>query len=279
MKVLIFTALLCILGLANCQNWNKNHCGQRPLVSNDDIGKVVGGFQSAVGDWPWSCSMRNPTSHICGGSLINSQWIATAAHCVNKASQPGAYRWKCGLNHRNTHDTYTREFVSVRFVVHENYNSRIIQNDIAVFQISNTDITFDNYVMPVCYPAANTDYAGQTSIGMGWGTLSSGGSLATYHMEVAMPILTNAACTSKFGGASQLNSATQICAGEIGNNKDTCQGDSGGPLVMQHADKLWYLGGLTSWGYGCGDGGVYTRLSAFRTWVEGYVGALPTGSG
>ncbi|CAF4675288.1 unnamed protein product, partial [Rotaria magnacalcarata] len=56
-------------------------------------------------------------------------------------------------------------------------------------------------------------------------------------------------------------------------------GDSGGPLVMQHDNKLWYLGGLTSWGYGCGDGGVYTRLSAFRTWVEGNVGALPTGSG
>ncbi|CAF4922564.1 unnamed protein product, partial [Rotaria magnacalcarata] len=45
--------------LGNCQTWNKNHCGRRPLVANDDIGKVVGGFQSAVGDWPWSVSVNS----------------------------------------------------------------------------------------------------------------------------------------------------------------------------------------------------------------------------
>ena len=45
------------------------------------------------------------------------------------------------------------------------------------------------------------------------------------------------------------------------------QGDSGGPLVVQDGAK-WYLGGLTSWGYGCGDGGVYTRVSLYFQWVQ-----------
>jgi secreted trypsin-like serine protease len=276
---MLATVFLCVLiGFANSQQWNRNHCGERPLV-NRDSDKVVGGVQSTRGDWPWSCSMRNPTSHICGGSLINAQWVATAAHCVNKNTAASNYKWKCGLHARLTDEVYTKTFTSVSFVVHPSYNSQIIQNDIALFRISSSDIGYDNYIMPVCFPPAGTVYAGKTSIGMGWGTLSSGGSLASVHMEVAMPVLTDSACTTKFGGASRLNAATQICAGETGQNKDTCQGDSGGPLVVQHANGRWYLAGLTSWGYGCGDGGVYTRLSAFYTWVLGYVGHFPDGSG
>lgn len=81
---------------------------------------------------------------------------------------------------------------------------------------------------------------------MGWGTLSSGGSAATVHMEVAMPILNDTNCKNKFG--ANLLPASQICAGVSGANKDTCQGDSGGPLVVKHDDDgNWYLAGLTSW--------------------------------
>lgn len=80
---------------------------------------------------------------------------------------------------------------------------------------------------------------------MGWGTLSSGGSLATVHMEVAMPILSDASCKSKFG--TNLDPPSQICAGVTGANKDTCQGDSGGPLVYEAPDGKTHLIGLTSW--------------------------------
>ena len=45
------------------------------------------------------------------------------------------------------------------------------------------------------------------------------------------------------------------------------KGDSGGPYSVKVGSK-WMLGGLTSWGYGCGDGGVYTRVSLYLSWIQ-----------
>jgi secreted trypsin-like serine protease len=74
--------------------------------------------------------------------------------------------------------------------------------------------------------------------------------------------LTDAQCIQKYS----INSSIDICAGETGGNKDTCQGDSGGPLVVPIGNK-WMLGGLTSFGRGCNDGGVYTRTSFYFNWI------------
>merc|ERR1712037_399468 len=68
-----------------------------------------------------------------------------------------------------------------------------------------------------------------------------------------------------------------ICAGEYG--KDSCQGDSGGPMVCYNADGSGYLGGIVSWGIGCGGlyhPGVYTEVSYFVDWVEAHTPAMPT---
>ena len=85
-----------------------------------------------------------------------------------------------------------------------------------------------------------------------------------------MKVLTNERCKAKYKKA---DTSTEICAGDR-ENKDTCQGDSGGPLVIENPENgKWYLHGVTSWGYGCGGGGMYTRVSAFYTWIQRVIAA------
>ena len=73
---------------------------------------------------------------------------------------------------------------------------------------------------------------------------------------------------------SLLDNNTQICAGGE-KEKDSCRGDSGGGLFwrsdLKDNTQPWYLLGIVSFGSReCGNGhpAVYTRVSAYRTWIK-----------
>ena len=42
---------------------------------------MVGGVEAVPHSWPWQVSLQVAGRHFCGGSLINSQWVVSAAHC------------------------------------------------------------------------------------------------------------------------------------------------------------------------------------------------------
>ena len=91
MKELILLAvlLMCVnaqVAVDDSKSINVEGCGRRPFANikrdNLTVNKIVGGRPSIVGDWGWQIGMIRYGKFVCGGSLINSQWVITAAHCV-----------------------------------------------------------------------------------------------------------------------------------------------------------------------------------------------------
>ena len=197
---------------------------------------------------------------FCGGTLISSQHVLTAAHCTagNTASNLAVLVGE----HRIDDNSFTRIPVSA-ITDHPNYNSNTLDNDYSILTLSSPVSTSD-MVRPACLPAGTSDYAGRTATVSGWGTTSSGGNQPTVLNDVQVTVQTNAQCNSAYGGSITGN---MICAADAG--KDSCQGDSGGPMVVEENGKYAVVG-VVSWGYGCAlpqYPGVYARVTSKLDWI------------
>uniref|UniRef100_H9GHJ5 Peptidase S1 domain-containing protein n=1 Tax=Anolis carolinensis TaxID=28377 RepID=H9GHJ5_ANOCA len=59
-------------------------CGKPAYLPN--VSRVVGGDDAKPHSWPWQVSLQYDKNgvwaHTCGGTLIESNWVLTAAHCI-----------------------------------------------------------------------------------------------------------------------------------------------------------------------------------------------------
>uniref|UniRef100_A0A3Q2DF58 chymotrypsin n=1 Tax=Cyprinodon variegatus TaxID=28743 RepID=A0A3Q2DF58_CYPVA len=133
-------------------------CGLAPLNN-----RIVGGEAAPPGSWPWQVSLHT-FAHICGGSLINDQWVLTAAHC------PHQHLKNSESNPNEVSRTVTR------IIIHPEYNKPLYNNDIALLKMSEP-VAFSNYISPVCLAAFNSTFnIGEDTWVTGWGNIGYDGS-------------------------------------------------------------------------------------------------------
>ncbi|XP_047670230.1 prostasin-like [Tachysurus fulvidraco] len=262
----VFVALvLCLKG----SHSQLSECGTAPFNT-----RIVGGQSSSAGAWPWQVSIQSPVynGHFCGGSLINKDWVLTAAHCFSSASMSSltVYLGKQTLKGFNPNQI-ARSIKKV--IIHPSYNSATQDNDIALLLL-NSSVTFTNYIRPVCLAGQGSSFpAGTKGWITGWGSIASGVQLPSPGVlqEAVVPTVNSFICDYLLGYGSI--TTNMICAGYLQGGTDTCQGDSGGPMVAKKG-AVWIQTGITSWGEGCARAfspGVYTLVSQFQTWISSVI--------
>ncbi|XP_055931196.1 chymotrypsinogen B-like [Argiope bruennichi] len=248
-------------GIDDCEDGtdeeNCNHqvvtpkdCGMpaiKPRVNFESPDRIVGGEEAVPHSWPWQVSLQlfyiEPNSHSCGGALINSQWVLTAAHCFKYVADPYYYRIHMGMHHKFKKDKGEQIRYAVKIIGYPNLEMDRLQNrvgiydDIALIKL-NAPVQFSDTVKTACLPNSGWELKpGEKCYTTGWG--ETRGSGFSHVLKQAMQrVLSQDDCP--------FDPEHQICVDHPGNFNSPCHGDSGGPLVCNFGGK-WYLMGDTSY--------------------------------
>ncbi|XP_037546491.1 transmembrane protease serine 6 [Nematolebias whitei] len=242
-------------------------CGLRQFSS-----RIVGGTDASEGEWPWQASLQVRGNHICGGALISSQWVVSAAHCFydDQLYSPSVWTVYLGklLLNRNSP---TEEVARVQQIhLHQYYDDESHDYDLALLKLDRPAYTpLTGHARPACLPPPTHQLEpGLLCWVTGWGALREGGSASNVLQKVDVRLVSEEDCVRSYG---YLVTPRMLCAGHRIGEKDACQGDSGGPLVCQELSGRWFLAGVVSWGKGCGRPdyyGVYTRITRLSDWIK-----------
>ena len=233
--------------------------------------KIVGGDNATPNENPFQVALllgsisNNADAQFCGGSLVSSDYVVTAAHCsdfVNAADVQvltGARRLDGTGVRRNVEE----------ITIHPDWNDSTFDSDVAVWRLQSSTSG-----IALAELATGDGEVGADLLATGWGHTTQGGTSPIDLQAVEVPLVSMTNCNDA-NSYSGLITNNMICAGTDAGGIDSCQGDSGGPLTRGPGNVL--LTGITSWGFGCAQPnlpGVYTRVSSpqIRTFIEGVIG-------
>ncbi|XP_071287227.1 coagulation factor X-like, partial [Agelaius tricolor] len=230
--------------------------------------RIVGGDECLLGQCPWQAVLLNEEGEeFCGGTILNENFILTAAHCINQSKE---IKVVVGEVDREKKEQSESMHTVDKIIVHSKFDAETYDNDIALLKLKEP-VTFSEYVIPACLP--KVDFANEVLMKQksgrvsGFGREYDGGQLPKKLKVLELPYVNKSTCEQSTYFVVTEN---MFCAGYDTEQKDACQGDSGGPHVTRYKDT-YFVTGIVSWGEGCarkGKYGVYTKLSRFLRWVR-----------
>lgn len=221
---------------------------------------IIGGVQTEEGRFDAVVALRNSRGSLCTGTLVTTQLVMTAAHCLDEHREGSPVRVFFGP------DTDGLSMESLSFGIHPSYcefcDTEVF--DFAYIELPEPYQPIDGVIPPITDQFEWDEAMRPTRkvLLVGYGTnnpSTSSGLREELKRDVSTTI-------SRFS-----DNAFEFFAG--GAQRDTCSGDSGGPAVVQLGSGQYRLGGVTSRGLKpCGQGGWYGVPYPVLTWLRDETG-------
>lgn len=219
-------------------------CGQAYAPDGSVPNRIVGGEETYVGEFPWHAllayymydeySRVSRIGYYCGGSLITSFHVLTAAHCTSSSIIPA--RWNlsqvrlgetdltsetdCEWSFKTPYCSYKPIDIDIESIfAHELYNSQQgSPNDIALIKLKEK-VQFNAFVKPICLPidkTINTNYGSGIIIGFG---KTESRNLSDVLLKTEIDIVDHENCMRIYAAHERKIEDSQICA--VGRTSDS----------------------------------------------------------
>ncbi|NXU74863.1 HGFA factor, partial [Oreotrochilus melanogaster] len=233
--------------------------------------RIVGGSSSLPGSHPWTAAIYIGES-FCGGSLIQTCWIVSAAHCFANSPLKSTITVVLGQHLFNRTTDVTQTFEIEKYILHPQYSVfNPTEHDIALIKLKKNGqrcAVKSQFVQPICLPESDTVFPDEFKCQIsGWGHRHE--NITGYSdilQETLIPIISEEKCRSPEVYGTEITE-NMFCAGYLDSKSDACQV----MLSLGREYKCILLPEILHWGDGCGrvnKPGVYTRVTNYLNWIN-----------
>ncbi|KXJ77832.1 hypothetical protein RP20_CCG006323 [Aedes albopictus] len=256
----------------------ENDCGLEPGVE-----RIIGGNVTKIDQFRWTVALDfdSPSKKgvRCGGSLINTRYVLTAAHCVGKVREEDLTlrlgEWDID-QHKDCENDDPEDcnpeviFAEVsQIIIHPGYRRN--GHDIALIRMKQPlPKNYTTHILPICLPNAtdliHNSFTNKNVSVVGWGRAENV-TTSRYKMYAEITTISNEKYKHVTGKPIEDNQMAAQSSSKA--YRDSCTGDSGGPLQIQ-INGTYYLIGIISHGPRCGEytiPAVYTRVTSYMEWI------------